>query len=89
MFTYSFELKDHFWRIILGAGLTRNAQQKLEQREAALKKFYKAEEDADEEGEREGTAKKIQGIKEMEAKEGLCELGQDQKVWLVREKMTF
>ena len=57
------------------------AQQKLEQREAALKKFYKAEEDADEEGEREGTAKKIQGIKEMEAKEGLCELGQDQKVF--------
>ena len=57
------------------------AQQKLEQREAALKKFYKAEEDADEEGEREGTAEKIQGIKEMEAKEGLCELGQDQKVF--------
>ena len=57
------------------------AQQKLEQREPALKKFYKAEEDADEEGEREGTAKKIQGIKEMEAKEGLCELGQDQKVF--------
>ena len=57
------------------------AQQKLEQREAALKKFYKAEEDADEEGEREGTAEKVQGIKEMEAKEGLCELGQDQKVF--------
>ena len=57
------------------------AQQKLEQREPALKKFYKAEEDADEEGEREGTAEKIQGIKEMEAKEGLCELGQDQKVF--------
>ena len=35
------------------------AQQKLEQREAALKKFYKAEEDADEEGEREGTAEKV------------------------------
>ena len=65
------------------------AQQKLEQREAALKKFYKAEEDADEEGQREGTAEKIQGIKEIEAKEGLCELGQDQKVWLVRAKMTF
>ena len=57
------------------------AQQKLEQREPALKKFYKAEEDADEEGEREGTAEKVQGIKEMEAKEGLCELGQDQKVF--------
>ena len=57
------------------------AQQKLEQREAALKKFYKAEEDADEEGQREGTAEKIQGIKEIEAKEGLCELGQDQKVF--------
>ena len=57
------------------------AQQKLEQREAALKKFYKAEEDADEEGEREGTAEKVQGIKEMEAKEELCELGQDQKVF--------
>ena len=57
------------------------AQQKLEQREAALKKFYKAEEDADEEGEREGTAEKVQGIKEMEAKKGLCELGQDQKVF--------
>ena len=57
------------------------AQQKLEQREAVLKKFYKAEEDADEEGEREGTAEKVQGIKEMKAKEGLCELGQDQKVF--------
>ena len=57
------------------------AQQKLEQREAALKKFYKAEEDADEEGEREGTAEKVQEIKEMKAKEGLCELGQDQKVF--------
>ena len=57
------------------------AQQKLEQREPALKKFYKAEDDADEEDEREGTAEKVQGIKEMEAKEGLCELGQDQKVF--------
>ena len=80
MIIYSFELKYHFWRIILGAGLTRMPSRSLS-REAALKKFYKAEEDADEEGEREGTAEKIQGIKEMEAKEGLCELGQDQKVF--------
>ena len=50
------------------------AQKKLEQREAALKKFYKAEQDADEEDEREGTAEKVQGIKEMEAKKGCVSL---------------
>merc|ERR1719391_20330 len=51
------------------------AQQKLEQREAAMKKFYKDEDDVDE--DEEAGAEKVQGAKEVE--EGFGELGGNQE----------
>ena len=71
---------EFFWRICkqLNSSILCRfdpyAQQKLEQREEALKKFYKAEDGADEGHEEEGTGE-VQGAKVIEVEEGLGEHG--------------